>query len=64
MEINKDEVIAKRDHEGIICSDCMTAADWEDISPNEILTLDDIERDDDKLFFCDKCGKRLDTVTA
>ena len=41
-----------------VCCDCASKKEEEIVSQNEIITLDDVESDDE-LYFCDRCQKQI-----
>jgi hypothetical protein len=51
------EIVAAHTDEGVLCSDCMTSEQWEDLSEDRILTEKYLEGDE--VYFCDKCRKQL-----
>jgi hypothetical protein len=42
----------------LACTDCVTDAELSDITEEQIITRDEIENDD-AMFFCNSCDKRL-----
>jgi len=40
------------------CRDCMSEEDWKQLKEEQVITLEDIERDN-KWIYCDYCEERL-----
>jgi len=41
-----------------VCCDCATKEEEVEVTQSEIITIDDVE-DDDELYFCDRCEKQI-----
>ncbi|MBW2573421.1 MAG: hypothetical protein JRE61_14085 [Deltaproteobacteria bacterium] len=48
-----------KDEERLSCKACMTDDEWRDIDYGSTLTQDDLEKNDQQIFFCDTCDRRL-----
>jgi len=60
MIFKVEDIIGISDDNGYItCSDCMTSTDWDNIHPDEIINEYDVHRDDERIYICDECKKRL-----
>lgn len=44
--------------EEVVCMDCLTDEERNDLKEKDLITTEYIE-DQDKTFFCDRCGKEL-----
>lgn len=44
--------------EEVVCQNCLTELEREQLKEDRVITPEDIE-DEDKTFFCDRCKKRL-----
>jgi len=60
MEAYKiDDLVGIYEEDGSVkCRDCMKEEDWIGLKKENIITMGEIERNDDWLF-CDYCEKRL-----
>jgi hypothetical protein len=59
--IKSEEIVAYwtgHQNSQIACTDCITHAELSDITEEQIITRDEIENDD-AMFFCNSCDKRL-----
>ena len=59
----KEDVVGARFDTGgggveIVCEECMTKEDWEELEQEEIIDREEKEKDDD-LYFCDRCKKQF-----
>jgi len=43
----------------IVCPECITAEQEEKVKEDDIITTQDIEKDDERIFFCGVCKKQL-----
>ena len=48
----------KEDDETITCKNCMDEEQWVNIGEDQIISVDQIEKDR-RIYFCDYCEKRL-----
>jgi len=54
-----DDLVGIYEEDGSVkCRDCMEDEDWRDLRKENIITMGEIERNNDWLF-CDYCEKRL-----
>lgn len=56
--INVEDIMGYWVGEMCVCCDCATKAEEAATSQDEIITRDDIERED-KLYFCDRCDEQI-----
>ncbi|MDF1552521.1 MAG: hypothetical protein P1P84_05630 [Deferrisomatales bacterium] len=59
MLIEKSDVIAVRMDDGRLVCTAHLGDDWGAVTSRDLFTRDDLERDDDSLYFCDECGAKL-----
>lgn len=43
----------------LVCSECCTDEEWANMVESEIVTQEDIDREGEEYYFCDRCKKRL-----
>jgi uncharacterized protein with PIN domain len=55
--IDVNQIRGVSDQGRILCSKCMGKV--EDYTEDDFIMEDDIERDDDTLYFCDECKQQL-----
>ncbi len=44
--------------EKVICADCMTETDWNQLTQDSVMTQKEAD-ENDKIFFCDRCGEPI-----
>ncbi len=60
MIIEKDSIVGMRTEDGsIVCSEHMTNEQWNNMKSEQIILRDDLEKDPDKIYFCDECDEQL-----
>lgn len=59
MIYSQEEICGIELEEGIVCAECWTDEEFDDLEQNQIITEKDIEHASDSLYFCDRCNKRL-----
>ena len=57
MEIKKEDIIGYWFDQEIVCTDCINENELKDITPDEIITENDINRD--VMIFCNRCNKLI-----
>ena len=58
-QIDREDVVGTQLDAEMVCVECMSGEEWRELKLSDLLTRDDVERDDDKLYFCDRCKVRL-----
>ena len=56
--VKNEEIRGYQFDNEVVCSDCATKQDLEELKEDEILTEDDIEKSDGT-YFCDRCKKEI-----
>ena len=59
MVRQEDIVAIWWDENQIVCSECLSNDDWDNLKEDQIITSGDIERDEETLYFCDRCKKQI-----
>jgi hypothetical protein len=60
MYVKVEEIVAFIDDEGRhICVEHMTDEEWDALTSDNFLTIDDVRDTDSDLYFCDRCGERI-----
>ncbi len=59
MKIEMENVKGMYAEQGIKCTECMNSEDWENVTQDQIITTEDIEKEEGSAFyFCDYCEKQ------
>jgi len=60
MEVNEiDDLVGMYEEDrSVKCRDCMKEEDWEELKEENIITEDNIEKNDE-LIYCDYCERKL-----
>ncbi len=57
--IKNDDIIAVTKHNGsILCKDCISSEEWNNLNESQILTTEYAEKEE-MLVFCDQCKQKL-----
>ena len=59
MEIKVEDIAGAHVEEGFVCVDCITPEEMNDLEEGNIVLIQTVENQDDILYFCDRCKKRL-----
>ena len=57
-EVKLEEVVAYHTGRGLVCADCATAEEQNDVKEHEILLRGDYQKEE-VIYFCDVCGERI-----
>ncbi len=58
--VDKEDIVGYfNTNQDVICVDCMTVSDWDNLNPEKILLRHEVENDDDRIYFCDECDQRI-----
>ncbi len=58
MFVKREDILGMQDQEGrLICSDCMTDQEWQEVSQSQIVTVDNVEKSDGVFFLDCDCAK-------
>jgi hypothetical protein len=58
-EIKHEDIVGYYVGEKLVCKDCMTDEELKAVKEDEVLTVQDAEKNDDRVYFCDRGGKRI-----
>jgi len=56
--IKKEDIRAYRIGEELVCTECYKEAEDGEVSEENILTEDDLKKDEEK-YFCNRCGEEI-----
>lgn len=42
-----------------VCLKCLTNEERQDLTENEVISRDEVDDDDEGMYFCDRCKKQL-----
>lgn len=56
--IKKDDIVGFRFDSEVVCTDCVTQEDLQDLKQHNIITEDEVEQADGH-FFCDRCKEEI-----
>ncbi len=60
MVIERENIVGMITEDGsILCAEDMTDEEWNNLKSDQIILKDDLERDPEKIFFCDECREQL-----
>ncbi len=56
--IKNDDIVGYSFQGKFVCTDCATDDDLKELKEDEVITSDDVEREE-ALYFCDECKKQI-----
>lgn len=56
--IKKEDILAYQFEDKIICAACHAGVQGE-LTEDQIITCDDLDKDDGSMYFCDQCKKQI-----
>ncbi len=60
MVIEREYIVGMITEDGsILCAEHMTDDQWNHLKSDQMISRDDLERDHEKIYFCDECKEKL-----
>jgi hypothetical protein len=60
-EVKVEDVVALQIEEELLCSNCIEReeVDWRELSVDQLVQQQDLDQQEEALYFCDRCGKHI-----